>query len=465
MALERASAVDFDPLSALLADPEPPPARSEVAAAPSLFSRAIQAAALPFYEAVPPLPPPEEPHPSRATRGERAVPWEPPLPAEVWLDILHVDVHLLTGEQLCLECIAAGFEFNGVVITGFLSATNYRLLFAPSVDNLHELTPEQLLTAPRTIDHFRVALADISTIEKKGSMLQITCKVPRVLKFVFPAGDDSESFIDVLLRFVFAEDMSHLFAFEHRFPQIQRASKRRSYDAVAEFTRQGILESAINQSLNGAAPGAAIASPWRLTTANQNYALAPSYPSVLVVPRDMLTEDLFGAAAFRSEARLPVLVWGFMNSGKGGGTLWRSSQPKIGVGNKRSPSDDKLLCLLARASSASRLDVIDCRPLAAALANALTGHGTEAGAVHANMENIHGVARTYAELQKLVLSSSSSRDSDWGLAVEQTGWLTGIRLMLSAGLEAAQLVTARRSVLVHCSHGWDRLVVPRALFI
>jgi len=40
---------------------------------------------------------------------------------------------------------------------------------------------------------------------------------------------------------------------------------------------------------------------------NQNYQFCATYPSVLVVPKDVTDEELFAAAQFRSKARIPIL--------------------------------------------------------------------------------------------------------------------------------------------------------------
>ena len=83
--------------------------------------------------------------------------------------------------------------------------------------------------------------------------------------------------------------------------------------------------------------------PWRYTRFNDCYTVCGAYPKVLVVPRDITDEELLASAAFRSEQRLPALTWGSPHSAA---SIWRSSQPKVGVAGNVCPEDEKLLRLM-----------------------------------------------------------------------------------------------------------------------
>lgn len=51
----------------------------------------------------------------------------------------------------------------------------------------------------------------------------------------------------------------------------------------------------------------------------------------------------------------------------------------------------------------------------------------------------------------------SAADVQWSQLVEDTKWLSHIRLILAASWEAAFWIHIYRlPVLLHCSHGWDR---------
>jgi hypothetical protein len=84
-------------------------------------------------------------------------------------------------------------------------------------------------------------------------------------------------------------------------------------------------------------------SPWAVWSAiNSTYMLSPSYPGVLVGPASLdetkpESQSLIRqCAAFRSEQRLPSLTW----CGPGGSSIWRASQPKVGLQGNRSTSDE-----------------------------------------------------------------------------------------------------------------------------
>ena len=72
-----------------------------------------------------------------------------------------------------------------------------------------------------------------------------------------------------------------------------------TFDPEREFHRQGLLNPL---------------SHWRVSKANENFELCPTYPQLLVVPRCIDDETLSRAAAFRSARRVPVLCWKVMKT-------------------------------------------------------------------------------------------------------------------------------------------------------
>ncbi len=70
--------------------------------------------------------------------------------------------------------------------------------------------------------------------------------------------------------------------------------------------------------------------------------------------------------------------------------------------------------------------------------------------------NIHAVRDSYNKISALC-ASPVANDVQWMQLVEDTKWLSHIRLILSASWQAAFHVRYNRiPVLLHCSHGWDR---------
>lgn len=69
---------------------------------------------------------------------------------------------------------------------------------------------------------------------------------------------------------------------------------------------------------------------------------------------------------------------------------------------------------------------------------------------------------SFKKLRQLC-SSTTCDNLQWLGNVEDTKWLVYIRHLLKAALHTASLVRAGESVLLHCSHGWDRTTQIAAL--
>jgi len=292
------------------------------------------------------------------------------------------------------------------------------------------------------------------------------------------------------------------------------------YDPMKEFTRMGILPQNQKEVLQNNLP-------WSITMINSNYSLCSSYPSALVVPH-VASEEKVGergarlirqTASFRSEGRLPVLSWG---CGNDAASLWRCSQPRVGLGSNRSASDEFYIKSIAETAgryiktntltlppaytrlltgaidsesdmltflhvssptpnsastpssqqqSMPTLRILDLRPKASAMANRTQGYGYESTANYPhcqlsfyNIANIHGVRDSFQKLNGLALNPTNSQDVQFSSMVESTGWLQMIRCILNASWQAAAIVNFHRlPVILHCSHGWDRTSQVSAL--
>ena len=366
------------------------------------------------------------------------------LPNEAWEPFLGKgnDPGLLKGERLCLDRIECNLQsYHGVILRGKLIMTNYQVSFVPSHENAGLPASE----AERCCLHLgsgylRLPLSLVSSIEvidssKSDIVVTMSTKDCRAIRFIFPRKEEATSAVLVIGHYVYSPTIQDLFCFEHSHP----AGLDQEYSLEKEFTRQGALHD------DG---------PWKLTSVNRDFHHISSYPEELVVHKNFSDEEVICAAAFRSEGRLPVLTWAGRDEM---GSIWRSSQPKIGVHGGQCKEDEKLLSLVASTGKQGMLHVVDCRPKASARANQLTGHGVERSGrtiavAFMNSQNIHAVRDSYQQLEKLSLSTNA-KDPSWGKLVEDTGWLQHIRLLLNAGLQVAERVHSGSPVLVHCSHG------------
>jgi myotubularin-related protein 1/2 len=335
----------------------------------------------------------------------------------------------------------------------------------------------------------------------------------RQLRFTTPSYADTLRAHEALQTYAFPgrRNLGYLFAFESKRARVMESivteegsgkkqvtlePVRKRFDGVAEFQRQFARGEA---------------RPWTVyNTINPSYQMCQSYPAVICGPASLdennpeAVRTIRACAAFRSENRLPALTW---SSGIDGASLWRCSQPKIGLQGNRSSADEMFLKhILECASSANAmardvtqaplalprsmlvqltgggdvqnwvpepgcgLKILDLRPRSSAMANRTGGYGYENTSNYAgstiqfcNIGNIHAVRDSYQKMSALCLSPST-QDVQWNALVEDTKWLSHIRLILAAAWEAAFWVHVHRMpVLLHCSHGWDRTSQVAAL--
>lgn len=380
---------------------------------------------------------------------------------------------MLTGERRALNLSAVQLmTYHGTLVPGQLVMTNYQLMFLPRPE-CTLFTAEQVQDACLHLDetYFKVPVASIDRIDRDrrgaaGIMLTVVCKDARVLRLLLPLTEESEKAYTVLVHYAYPEHMKYFFTFDHRLPRGLDVGWD-LYNVRGEFDRQGVF-------LDWQLPdGSMVESPWRLSTVNTTYDASPTYPALLVVPRTMPDEALVAVAAFRSESRLPVLTWGDSSSA---GSIWRSSQPKVGALGATCVQDEMLCGMVARAANdpsrgiRGTLHIIDCRPKSSANANKLSGHGFENTANYTtsklkfmNISNIHAMRESHHRLLQVALNPGQN-DAQFGQAVEDSRWLSHVRGVLAAAHEVASIVHEQcMPVLVHCSHGWDRTSQVSAL--
>lgn len=237
-------------------------------------------------------------------------------------------------------------------------------------------------------------------------------------------------------------------------PSSQRLS---FYNADEEYDRQGIKNPL---------------SHWRISEANLNYELCPSYPRVLAVPMRVSDQMLHRAAAFRSGRRLPVLSWKDTASAA---SICRCSQPMVGVAKSRSSHDEALLQAIVDTNPhREALLIIDCRPRMNAELNHAKGKGYEHPAQYLNtkltfasIDNIHVMRVSLRALLNLLSAEavqSGAREKDFLSELERCGWMEHLRKVLIAATQVAHAVHRENfSVLIHCSDGWDRTAQVSAL--
>ncbi|XP_068623330.1 myotubularin-related protein 3 isoform X2 [Battus philenor] len=209
---------------------------------------------------------------------------------------------------------------------------------------------------------------------------------------------------------------------------------------------------------------------WRVSAANVEYKLCPSYPPLIVVPASIGDEDLDSVARFRSMRRLPAVVWRHRGNGA---VIARSSQPEVGWLGWRSSEDERLLAAFVAACNADRgtqppstnkqlkLLIVDARSYASAVTNRARGGGCECQQYYPAADiqfmclpNIHHVRHSFQQLRALVAMPEDQ--ANWYSNLGRTLWPQYVSGVCRAAYVVAGAVQSGRPVLVHCSDGWDR---------
>ena len=118
-------------------------------------------------------------------------------------------------------------------------------------------------------------------------------------------------------------------AFHFHPPREESNAAKTEYDARREYARMGVSGKAAD------GPGTA----WRISDINHDYSYSATYPKVLCVPKAVSDNMLKYGGPFRSRSRIPCLAYLHSN----GGSITRSSQPMVGLQNKRNPQDERLV--------------------------------------------------------------------------------------------------------------------------
>ncbi|XP_003377589.1 putative O-sialoglycoprotein endopeptidase [Trichinella spiralis] len=235
---------------------------------------------------------------------------------------------------------------------------------------------------------------------------------------------------------------------------------------------------------------------WRITEFNKNQEFCPTYPSYWIVPALVTDADIEGSCRFRALQRVPVTVWrwflfpvvviyyNFYASAcrhpKEGCVLVRCSQPESGILGWRSDSDETLLNMINSTASlkATPKDgapltpvetnkpvkpmlILDARSYTAAWANRAKGGGFEICEYYnkcdiqfLGLPNIHCIRVSF---QKFRSSIMEANESTWFQNLETCQWIHNLCALMTSALRAVEaLQVEKRSVLVHCSDGWDR---------
>ncbi|GAA0155655.1 phosphatase [Lithospermum erythrorhizon] len=400
-------------------------------------------------------------------------------------------------EQFLLESERVVVEGYGVVLVntdeaGTLFVTNFRLLFlSEGSRNLIALGTIPLAT----IDKFSKVTMKVPPTPRQYEklrprrLLQIIGKDMRIVVFGFrPQTKQRRAVYEALVKCTRPTRLWDLYAFSCGPSKYTNTDPR--LRVLNEYFRLlGMKANQASMTMIEEVSYTLSNDQWRISCVNSNYALCPTYPFALLVPKSMRDEELLQASTFRARCRLPVISWCHPETGA---VLARSSQPLVGLMmNMRSNTDEKLVAALCTQLSGAKdqrrkLYIADARPRKNALANGAMGGGSESSSnyfqseiVFFGIDNIHAMRESLARLRDYVdthgATSSDGLSSflrhggwTWGggnlssmsasvSTLGDTGWLIHVQSVLAGSAWiAARVALESASVLVHCSDGWDR---------
>ncbi|XP_054856072.1 myotubularin-related protein 9-like isoform X3 [Eublepharis macularius] len=204
---------------------------------------------------------------------------------------------------------------------------------------------------------------------------------------------------------------------------------------------------------------------WRLSSVNEDFAVCPSYPPVVMVPAAVDDGALRKSACFRHGRRFPILSYYHK---KNGTAMLRSSQPLTGPNRKRCQEDELLLGTVLERGD--RGFILDTRSTQATKQAQMMGGGTEHRSaypcwkrLHRPLERGRPLQESFIKLVEACLDPSLSMDR-WLAKLEASKWLSHVKEVLSTACLAAQCLEREEAcVLVHGSEGTDTTLLVTAL--
>ncbi|XP_043271665.1 myotubularin-related protein 9 [Venturia canescens] len=297
---------------------------------------------------------------------------------------------------------------------------------------------------------------NIDVIEKKtnshspGGSITLKLKDFRILQLDINSTDDL-SRISTTLEQLSSLDQLSQYPFFFRPRSINNKKDEDGWSAYAPVSEWSKL-----LALHG--------DEWRLSHLNRDYKVCNSYPSAIVVPRQIEDQIIVASANFRDGGRFPVLCYRH----EGGSILFRSSQPLCGATGKRCREDERLLNAVLGAGR--RGYIIDTRSANQAQSARARGGGTEIDAAYPQWrkvyKNVPRLSELADSLYKLTEACSDTACStgQWLSRLDNSGWLNAVQSALNAACVAAQcLHQESAAVLVHGGTGRDSTLVVTSL--
>ncbi len=226
-----------------------------------------------------------------------------------------------------------------------IALTNYRLHIAPSTTSSTSNTSEGEAVA----NFINIPLPCIETTEARDLFfIHLYCKDARYYRVSFGDNSTCEEWQRRLgTALSQLTDIESCFALKHfssavsaNFEELEEDDEingSKKVESECDRFQSEVTRLEFNVSCT-----------WRISKANKDFTLCPTYPPEILVPACITDESLEKVAAFRSARRVPAVVW---RHPKTGAVLARCSQPEVGWLGWREKEDEELVRAICDASA------------------------------------------------------------------------------------------------------------------
>ncbi|XP_059488042.1 myotubularin-related protein 9 [Neocloeon triangulifer] len=295
---------------------------------------------------------------------------------------------------------------------------------------------------------------NIDTVDRKpngvvGGLIIVKCKDFRIIQLEINGYEKFTNVANSLEWLSTLDNMTLLYPFFYRPVYNMLEDGWSAFNTESEFSK--LLVPGSNEE-------------WRISYVNKDFSVCGSYPSAVVVPKNIDDDTLIAASKFRQGGRFPILSY----KHEGSSVLLRASQPLAGPGIKRCKEDEKLVNSVL--GPGKKGYIVDTRSQSLAQTAKARGGGVEPEAHYPLWKRVHKpIDRQAAYLDSLAKLVDAANDvtssiDKWLSRVENSNWLSHVKDSLNCACLVAQCLDQEgASVLVHGSEGLDSTLLVASL--
>lgn len=326
------------------------------------------------------------------------------------------------------------YNFNNKGARGTLHLTTTHLIFVNTTEGKETW-----------ILYGHIAEAEKLPLSARGSSILLKTTTFLNVTLIITRERDCNDVYDTIVQLSHPIKYDDLYAFNYspKEEDLPKNSGWNVYNALAEFNR---MEVPIEL--------------WVASSMNENYKLCETYPRQIFLPASASSAVVFGCAHFRSKNRLPVLSY-FHKATKA--AISRCAQPLAGLNSRCNEDEVMIQSMIKSNPNSNRMYIVDTRPKINAMANRAAGKGYENMDHYDNVdyqfigiENIHAMRSSLKRMVE-VFETKDLNMTSYLQGLNDSGWLKHIKSVMDTSCFISKAISfEKRSVVVHCSDGWDR---------